>query len=962
MDKSSSVTKGSEMSRDESSRKSLREEIVELRAEKESLEEELRSLRSHLSASENQIKAIRGSVTYRVGSLVVNSRTPRGLVRLPWRLLKIYMEYKSRQSKKIGQEVGGEPEREEDLVDNRPVYDQLWVGFYDSGRKTESLEVDAFQKNFLESKQLSAAAGEVFEFFLPFDSGLPPFSLDEEFSITVNELTRKGKVLCSRELKSPVNSYRSAHAYIGNDSLGLSFVHHVSSSSCDGLKLEFRISDSGSLDEGAKKFSEVRYRTLSPGVSVIVPSYKGEGTIIRCLNYLANQTLESERYEVIVVLNGYPDSSESLIADFMKQYPDLDVKVLKTEVPSAGNARNLGLSSAVFEYTTFVDDDDFVSENYLESMWRGGSYDHISIASVLDVDASGEVHDNVINQQLENAKNYKACRYADISSVLTMNACKMLPTSLASQLCYNSQLRSGEDVCYFTRYITRFSPGINLSPVRSKATYYRFLSSQSVSRQPASFDFNVEQRLGVIQSIDRCLPFVGDKEGREFLVSKIMAQSSFMQTYLENHRDEVGRYASLVQMEPVNFRYDKHVASSLSEVIVYSYCFAPYVDTAGIVMAKRIREEGVPVDVVCNTMAGVRDVDDRLDRITAGLIGRQITINGRPSFSSWPEIKHFADNAQKSVLKIEKSRKPYQVIYSRAMWVASHFAAVLHKIREPDVVWRAEFSDPILRDVNGNDRDVELELGWLKSSGVLTALSKRGIEVPETKNLFFWCEFLVYTLADEIIFTNENQLQYMLSYSGLTSEEIASVKAKSVVQHHPSLPKEFYNISNPMYELDEEVVNIAYFGGFYATRGLSEIFSLLSKFSGSLGRIHFHVFTSDREKVLSEALSLGISRNVSVNSYVAFVDFLALTNQFDCLLVNDAITSEVKSINPYLPSKLSDYMGSESDVWAVVEEGSVLHKISDSDESGRILMSRSGDQESHMDVMHKLLERKFGDA
>ncbi len=144
-------------------------------------------------------------------------------------------------------------------------------------------------------------------------------------------------------------------------------------------------------------------------------------------------------------------------------------------------------------------------------------------------------------------------------------------------------------------------------------------------------------------------------------MSKIMAQSSFMQTYLENHRDEVGRYASLVQMEPVNFRYDKHVASSLSEVIVYSYCFAPYVDTAGIVMAKRIREEGVPVDVVCNTMAGVRDVDDRLDRITAGLIGRQITINGRPSFSSWPEIKHFADNAQKSVLKIEKSRKPIRL-------------------------------------------------------------------------------------------------------------------------------------------------------------------------------------------------------------------------------------------------------------------------------------------------------------
>ncbi|MGQ0334176.1 glycosyltransferase [Halomonas elongata] len=959
--KGSAATKD-HVERLDSDNKSLRNEVLELQSEKEALEEELRALRSSLSASENQIKAIRGSVTYRVGSLVVNSRTPRGLVRLPWRLLKIYLEYKSRQSKKVGQVVSGEPEVQEEIVDDRPVYDQLWVGFYDSGKRAESLEVEFSEKNILECKQVETGVGEIFEFILPFENGELPIPLDEDFSIVINEMTREGEVLWSREFGPPVNSYHSAPAYIGNDSLGLSFVHHVLSSSCDRLKLEFRISDSVSLDEGGKALPEVRYRTLSPGVSVIVPSYKGEDTIFRCLSHLACQTLDDSRYEVIVVLNGEPDSSEGLVVDCKRKYPELNIKILKSDIPSAGNARNIGLSSADYEYVTFVDDDDFVSENYLEALWKASSYNQISIASVLDVDASGEEHDNVIRQQLENAKNYKICRYSDVSSILTMNACKMLPTSFASQLRYNASLRSGEDVCYFTRYITRFSPGLSLEPVRYGAVYYRFLSDHSVSRQPTSFRFNVEERLGVIQSIDKCLPFVGSKEGKDFLTSKVMAQSNFIRTYLESHRDEVSRYASLVQMEPINVRYDKQIASSLADVLVYSYCFAPYVDTAGIVMAKRIREEGVPVDVVCNTMAGVRDIDERLDRITAGLVGRQVTINGQPSFSSWPEIKRFADSAEKAVLKIEKSRGGYQVIYSRAMWVASHFAAVLHKVRDPHVIWRAEFSDPILKDVNGNDRDVELDLGWLKNNGVLTALSERGVEVPDNKNLFFWCEFLVYVLADEIVFTNENQLKYMLSYSGLTPEESDSVKAKSTVQHHPSLPGEFYEISNPAYELDEEAVNIAYFGGFYATRGLSEVFALLDKFGEVLERVKIHIFTSEKEKVMSEALSLGISKQVFATDYVAFVDFLALTNRFDCLVVNDAATSGLKSINPYLPSKLSDYMGSKSNVWAVVEEGSVLHKICESDNSGRMLMSVVGNQDSHLGVMKELLERKFGHA
>jgi cellulose synthase/poly-beta-1,6-N-acetylglucosamine synthase-like glycosyltransferase len=49
------------------------------------------------------------------------------------------------------------------------------------------------------------------------------------------------------------------------------------------------------------------------GVSIILPTYKGEALIQKCLESLASQTLDPSLFEVIVVINGEKDNSEKLI-------------------------------------------------------------------------------------------------------------------------------------------------------------------------------------------------------------------------------------------------------------------------------------------------------------------------------------------------------------------------------------------------------------------------------------------------------------------------------------------------------------------------------------------------------------------------------------------------------------------------------------------------------------------------
>lgn len=940
--------------------KSDKAELAELQAELESLEREVMSLRSNLSAAENQVKTIKSSITYRVGVLVVNSRSWRGLVRLPWRLFQMYRQfrrvspgYSATKLDSVSDEAALES------LDTRPDFSRFWIAFDGSeGSFTRTLCRSEEEDGLEVEVPIDSPDGQLV-FFLPLARGPRDLNVSQEWSASVTEFGPNEE--CYRtEISTPICGLRSYHAFVGDGPFALAFAYQIHSQSAGKVQLRFEAKAGETKQQAFDTFSEIRWHKFKPGISVVLPTYQGLSTIGRCLDSLLNQTLAADLFEVIVIQNGPEDGTKEFLESFQEEHHAFNLSMVKATVSGAGNARNLGIEVARREYLTFIDDDDYVSENFLSELLQASSPDAVAIATVLDVNDQGVVSDNVINQQLTNAKNYSVCAYKDVSSVLTMNACKSVPTFLAMQIRYDTSMQSGEDVCFFSRYFSRYSPKLKLEPVNKGASYYRVLTENSVSRRPLSFEFNVAERLAVIKAIDACYPFVRDENKRSFLVSKMLAQSNFVRSYLDNHRGDFSRYAALLQGVPINFGYDNQIAASLSNTLVYSYCFAPYLDTAGIVMAKRVQARGVPVDVICNQMEGVRKADRRLDLITAGLVGRKVVLGGQPSFSNWTEIKNFCDQAEKRLKELEKSRPEYRNIYSRAMWVASHFAAALHKLSHPNVHWRAEFSDPLLKDVQGENREVELEISWLKRKGVFSALESVGITPIETKNLFQWAEFLVYALADEIVFTNENQYSYMIGYSDLPISLRTRVEHRSVVEHHPTLPSSFYGVASPSYTIDSGFINCAYFGSFYVNRGLGEVFEAL-RYLKRRGVLSFklHIFTNNASEARLEARNQEVSDCVIVNDYVGYYEFLALTNRFDCLLVNDANTKGLKEVNPYLPSKLSDYLGSSSMIWTLCEEGSVMHSLSVADDTGRIITSFCGDRNSHVQALELLDEKRL---
>lgn len=99
-------------------------------------------------------------------------------------------------------------------------------------------------------------------------------------------------------------------------------------------------------------------------ISVIIPIYKSEKYLKRCIDSVLNQTYSN--LEIILVDDGSPDMCPAIC----DQYAAIDsrIKVIHKVNAGVASARNTGLGIATGEYFTFVDSDDYIDADMYKSM------------------------------------------------------------------------------------------------------------------------------------------------------------------------------------------------------------------------------------------------------------------------------------------------------------------------------------------------------------------------------------------------------------------------------------------------------------------------------------------------------------------------------------------------------------------------------------------------------------------
>lgn len=655
-------------------------------------------------------------------------------------------------------------------------------------------------------------------------------------------------------------------------------------------------------------------------ISVVIPVYKGRNWIEDCLSSMAGQSYSYNLFEIILIFNGPNDGSLDIAEKFIKQNELMNFQICHNDRANASAARNVGALNARGNYVTWVDVDDWISAEYLELLAMSMAEKIVPFAQIVNVDSNG-VHqiNNAINSDLFSKKTPKI-HPSDFVRAMTFMTAKLLPASWVRQIPFRENLRSGEDVAFYGELMAKFEFELSLMPAAAGATYFRRVTATSVSRGNETRDFLVSQRADVIEALsESCL--VANKRVRGSLEQMMRSQASFIRRYLQNHTEE----KTDVMDELVARRIDNFPWGAIQDAprqLVVAYNFAPYNDTGAVVASKRIRDLGQTVDVISNNMSRVRDRNEENRLLSAPYVARHHEIKSPSYFASDLGIESFVSDGLAVYEKWVKSGRNYESIYSRSMWPASHFLAAAIKIQNPTLDWIAEFSDPSRVSTTGEFRSTPISTDALRKNFAEQIPAVYLSILEEYREIFYWTELLPYIFADKIVFTNENQMNVMLGYAPQKLVEI--IQNKSTVQHQPTLPRRYYLLNETELKSVVDEINIGYFGEFYNTRGLSEIIEALEMLPEfQLNKIRLWIFSAN-SSTLKSSISNRVASRVTFKSKVKYLEFLGLLDQFDCLMVNDALTADHHAVNPYLPSKFSDYKGSTSDIWAIVEPGSVL--------------------------------------
>jgi glycosyltransferase involved in cell wall biosynthesis len=135
----------------------------------------------------------------------------------------------------------------------------------------------------------------------------------------------------------------------------------------------------------------------TPEISIVMATYNRADTIVRTLDYLAQQDIDSSRFELIVVDDASPDNTADVVAELMPKMP-YRITFLRNETNRGpGYTQNRGIREASAPILMIMTDDVFMSadaiRHHIEFHQRFPGMEHAALGKVLQ---SPELRDTAL--------------------------------------------------------------------------------------------------------------------------------------------------------------------------------------------------------------------------------------------------------------------------------------------------------------------------------------------------------------------------------------------------------------------------------------------------------------------------------------------------------------------------------------------------------------------------------------
>lgn len=219
---------------------------------------------------------------------------------------------------------------------------------------------------------------------------------------------------------------------------------------------------------------------MTPQISVIVPVYKVEKYLSKCIESILAQTFTN--FELLLIDDGSPDQSGIICNEY--QQKDSRIRVFHKKNEGVSSARNLGLHHAVGEWVIFCDSDDWVEKDWLES------YINTIKESEYDIIFQGYTHDNINKSQTncikKNTHEYiKAIFYLEQKDLFGWTWCKIFKNKIIRKhnIQFQKTLSFNEDLLFTLEYCT-YANSLLILPI---AKYHYVTHSDSLMQRKHSY-------------------------------------------------------------------------------------------------------------------------------------------------------------------------------------------------------------------------------------------------------------------------------------------------------------------------------------------------------------------------------------------------------------------------------------------------------------------------------------------
>lgn len=238
-------------------------------------------------------------------------------------------------------------------------------------------------------------------------------------------------------------------------------------------------------------------------VSIIVPIYNAEKYLERCIDSLLGQTYEA--IQIVLINDGSKDQSDRICKCYIEK--DTRIKYIVKENAGVGAARNTGIEEADGDYICFVDADDYVEPQFIESLLSMYEQENAQLA----ICGFSEVHgEQLVNQ----TKGDKVCMSQEEAMYRLM--CedsykgyvwnKMFRKDIIQEygLQFDTRIAIWEDVLFVFQYMCHIS-----SIIYDPKPLYKYLYNVVSASHENNHILGVEKAFSVIEAqkqIEKMIP------------------------------------------------------------------------------------------------------------------------------------------------------------------------------------------------------------------------------------------------------------------------------------------------------------------------------------------------------------------------------------------------------------------------------------------------------------------------